>query len=725
MYKYTLLSVLTLLISASSLAQEVKNNYELYAINDTVKNKKGEILQEVIITANQQKKPVNVGKAGIKPMDLPQATAVINQATIQNQQISSVTDLLKNANGVYIMGATGGYQEEIASRGFPLSSSNTFKNGVRYFNGMTTETSGIERVELLKGSAAILFGNVSAGGVLNLITKKPKFEFGGEIGFRIGSFNTYKPTFDIYNSLGKNKKIAFRVNGSFEKGDSFRDYVTSESKYINPSILFKLSDKTQLLIEADYTKNKRTADFGAGIYNYEILNLPRSRFLGVSWGYFDSKQVTTTATLNYQFSENWNLSFVNGFRYFETDLFSNTRPNPVLTGGNITASGDWTRSIQRAEAKDNYFLQQIDLKGNFNTGKIKHQFLIGADNELMKNNALAYVNKSNYDIINIFQDYNATNEPAIPSLLKNTLTETPIKRAGIYIQDLLSFTDKIKLLAGIRYSYQDTRSNLLTYSNNNVTNTSNYDDAFSPRVGLIYQPTSNHSLFASYSNSFEINTGQDENGLTLSPSIIDQFEVGVKNKLFEERLFLNVTAYQIVNDKFYQQSLSNGNTYSYVKVLAGEVKSQGVEVDVVANPVKGLSILAGYSFNETKYVDSDYFIEGSQLKYNPKNTANLNFNFNFETGKLKGLNFGLINTYFGTRYAGRPTRLQVAGDSRKLIYVKDFVQVDATLSYVCKKWAVRTKLSNVFNELNYNIHDDNSLNPIAPRNYSVSLNYTF
>jgi iron complex outermembrane receptor protein len=725
MYKYTLLSVLTLLISASSLAQEVKNNYELYAINDTVKNKKGEILQEVIITANQQKKPVNVGKAGIKPMDLPQATAVINQATIQNQQISSVTDLLKNANGVYIMGATGGYQEEIASRGFPLSSSNTFKNGVRYFNGMTTETSGIERVELLKGSAAILFGNVSAGGILNLITKKPKFEFGGEIGFRIGSFNTYKPTFDIYNSLGKNKKIAFRVNGSFEKGDSFRDYVTSESKYINPSILFKLSDKTQLLIEADYTKNKRTADFGAGIYNYEILNLPRSRFLGVSWGYFDSKQVTTTATLNYQFSENWNLSFVNGFRYFETDLFSNTRPNPVLTGGNITASGDWTRSIQRAEAKDNYFLQQIDLKGNFNTGKIKHQFLIGADNELMKNNALAYVNKSNYDIINIFQDYNATNEPPIPSLLKNTLTETPIKRAGIYIQDLLSFTDKIKLLAGIRYSYQDTRSNLLTYSNNNVTNTSNYDDAFSPRVGLIYQPTSNHSLFASYSNSFEINTGQDENGLTLSPSIIDQFEVGVKNKLFEERLFLNVTAYQIVNDKFYQQSLSNGNTYSYVKILAGEVKSQGVEVDVVANPVKGLSILAGYSFNETKYVDSDYFIEGSQLKYNPKNTANLNFNFNFETGKLKGLNFGLINTYFGTRYAGRPTRLQVAGDSRKLIYVKDFVQVDATLSYVCKKWAVRTKLSNVFNKLNYNIHDDNSLNPIAPRNYSVSLNYTF
>lgn len=724
MYKYNLFFVLTLLISSSSFAQEDKNNFELYAVNDTVKNKKGEILKEVIITANQQKKAVNVGKSGINPMDLPQATAVINQATIQNQQISSVTDLLKNVNGVYIMGTTGGYQEEIASRGFSLSSSNTFKNGIRYFNGMTYETSGLEKVEFLKGSAAILYGNVSAGGILNLITKKPKFDFGGEVGFRFGSFNTIKPTFDIYGSVNKSKKIAYRINTSFEKAESFRNDVSSERYYINPSFLVKFNDKTQLLIETDYTKDRRTPDFGAGIINYEIVDLPRNRFLGVSWGYYDSKQASATLTLSHKLSDFWSLNFVNGIRFYETDLLSNTRPNSG-TNGTVQSNGNWTRSIQKAESKDNYFIQQLDLTGNFATGKIQHKLLVGMDSERFKTYTTAFKNYNNYDTINIFENYNASSEPTIPNLEKNTLTTAPINRIGGYIQDLISFSEKWKLLAGVRYSYQETVSDLLTYSNNTTQNTANYDDAFSPRIGLIYQPTNNHSLFASYSNSFEINTGQDDNGFTLSPSIIDQYEIGIKNKLFEERLFLNVTAYQIVNDKFYQQSLSNGNTYSYVKVLAGEVKSQGVEVDVVANPVKGLSILAGYSFNETKYVDSDYFIEGSQLKYNPKNTANLNFNFNFETGKLKGLNFGLINTYFGTRYAGRPTRLLVNGDTRKLIYVKDFIQVDATLSYVCKKWAVRTKLSNVFNELSYNIHDDNSLNPIAPRNYAVSLNYTF
>lgn len=724
MYRYKILSAFALFVCATSFAQQAKNYDDLYALNDTVKNKKGEVLKEVIIISNQQKNPVNIGKSGIKPMDLPQATAIINQNTIQNQQINSITDVLKNANGVYIMGTTGGYQEEIASRGFPLLSSNTFKNGIRFFNGMSIPTSGLEKVELLKGSAALLFGNVSAGGILNLITKKPKFEFGGEIGFRVGSFNTYKPIFDVYNALGKNKKVAFRINGSFEKGDSFRDFVTSENKYINPSLIIKFSTKTQLLLETDYNKDRRTADFGAGIINYELIDFPRNKFVGVSWGYFNSKQATATANLTHKLSENWNLNFVTGLRFYQTDLFSNTRPNSG-TNGFVQTNGNWTRSLQKNEAKENYFIQQLDLKGNFSTGKINHQFLLGMDSEQLKTLTTAFKNYDNYDTINIFNDYNPENEGAIPTLEKSLLTTAPMHRFGIYTQDLISLSSKLKLLAGVRYSYQDTRSNVLAYSNNSLVNTANYDGAFSPRIGLIYQPTTNQSLFASYSNSFEVNTGQDESGAALKPSIIDQFEIGIKNKLFDERLFLNVTAYQISNDKFYQQSLNNGNTYSYIKVLAGEVRSQGIEIDIIANPLKGLSLLAGYSFNETKYRDDVYFIKGSQLKYNPKNTANFNINYNIDSGKLKGLNIGLINTYFGTRYAGRPTRVQVANDSRKLTYISDYFQIDGTIGYVCKKWAVRTKLSNLFNELNYNIHDDNSLNPIAPRNYSVSLNYTF
>ena len=712
------------LISLTSFAQDsYKFEEDFYVENDTVKIKKYN-LNEVIVTGNGKENPVSIGKTYINPMDLPQATAIISNETLKSQQTNSLTDILKNANGVYIMGTTGGYQEEIASRGFSLNSNNTFKNGIRYFNGMSVETSSLERVEFLKGSAAMLFGNVAPGGILNLVTKKPKYEFGGEVGFIFGSFNTIKPTIDVYNSIGKNKKAAFRINAAFEKADSFRDYVESERFYINPSFDIKLSDKTELLIETDFIKDSRTPDFGAGIINYEIVEIPRSRFLGVSWGKYDSQQFSNTITLKHYFNSHWNLNFVNGIRYYDTELFSNTRPNSG-TNGTVQTNGDWNRSVQRNIAKDNYFMQQLDIKGLFDTGKIKHNVLFGLDAESFNTSTTAFNNASNYDTINIFENYNPANEPAIPVLTKNTLTEAPINRFGIYAQDLISFSEKIKVLAGIRYSYQDTRSDVLKYSDGTITNTTNYDGAFSPRLGLIFQPSKNHSIFATYSNSFDINTGQDETGKALEPSIVDQYEIGIKNKLFTDKLYLNITAYQISNDKFYQQSLANGNTYSYVKVLTGEVRSQGVELDITANPMKGLTMIAGYSFNETKFLDEGYYIAGSFLRYNPKNTANLSANYVVQEGKLKGLNLGLISTYFGERYAGRSTRVQVANDNRQLIYLQDYFQVDATLGYTFNRFRISTKLSNVFNELNYNVHDDNSLNPIAPRNYSIALNYTF
>jgi iron complex outermembrane receptor protein len=133
--------------------------------------------------------------------------------------------------------------------------------------------------------------------------------------------------------------------------------------------------------------------------------------------------------------------------------------------------------------------------------------------------------------------------------------------------------------------------------------------------------------------------------------------------------------------------------------------------------------LAGYSFNETKYIESNTYVEGSELRYNPKHTANLSANYKFEAGKLKGFNLGVINTYFGDRYAGRSTT--AASPNNRLIPLEGFYQLDATFGYEWNKFAIRAKLGNIFNELAYNIHDDNSLNPIAPRNISASVNYIF
>lgn len=702
------------ILLVTTLASAQENSFlDQETEKDTVKPKKY-ILEEVIVAGSHQNTP-SVSKSNIKEMDLPQATSSISSDVLQKQQAKTLSDILKNANGVYIMGTSGGYQEEIASRGFSLRSDNTFKNGIRYYNGMMIETSGLEKIEFLKGSAAMLYGNVAPGGVLNLVTKKPKKNFGAAIGFAQGSFSTYKPTFDVYDGLGAKKNVAFRINGTYENAESYRNYVTSEKYYINPSFSFQLSEKTELLVEADYTNDSRTPDFGAGVINYKIVALPRNRFLGVSWGTYDAEQLSSTLTLTHKINEKWSVNFINGIRYYQTTLLANARPN---TGGLISENGDWNRSIQKADSKDNYFTQQANLNGLIAIGKTKHNVLFGADVENFKNYATRYNNVS-YDTINIFEDYNPDTETAIPDITKNRLTTTPISRFGIYVQDLVSLTERWKVLAGVRYSYQDTETNVLTYNNNTSTTTNNYDDAFSPRVGLIYQPTKNHTVFATYSNSFDVNTGADINNEPLKPSIIDQYEVGFKNKLFKEIIQANITFYQINNNNLAQNSLVDPN----FKELAGSIRSEGVEIDIITKPFNGLQIVAGYSFNETKYVKSNTYVEGSLLRYNPKNTANLSANYSFEAGRLKGLNLGLINTYFGERYAGRSTQVRVANDTRQLIYLQDFFQVDATVGYQFKKATLRAKLSNVFNELSYNAHDDNSLNPIAPRNFSIALQY--
>ena len=379
---------------------------------------------------------------------------------------------------------------------------------------------------------------------------------------------------------------------------------------------------------------------------------------------------------------------------------------------------------KKSTSLDNYFLQQLDLKGVFNTGKITHQLLIGADTEMYKTKATRYAN-IDYDEINIFTpDYeNFRND--IPTLDKNTLTSTPIQRFGIYVQDLIALNNYIKLLAGVRYTYQDTESDVYSYGSDSRSLSNAYDDAFTPRFGLIIQPTENNSIFASYSNSFDTNTGTDIDGNALEPSLIDQYEIGIKNELFDDKLFANVTVYQITNSNLAQTSLANGNTNSNIKELVGEVQSKGIEIDVAYRPIPSLSILAGYSFNETKYTKTNTYIVGDLLRYNPNNTANASANYQIEKGPLTGFNIGIIGTYFGERFAGRNKRVTVEGDDRELIPLSDYFEFDATLSYTYKKFILSAKLANIGNVLNYNVHDDNSINPIAPRNFLSTLTYKF
>ncbi|NCU02565.1 MAG: TonB-dependent receptor [Chitinophagaceae bacterium] len=709
------------------------------AVQDFVLTENETELEEIIIrsSTNANEKITAVGKVNIKPMDLPQAVAIIGEPIIRNQQAQRLSDVIKNVNGVYLGTTRGNTQEAFMARGYSFGNNNMFKNGFRINSGAMPEVSSLESVEVLKGSAAILYGNVAPGGIINMRSKKPKFDFGGEVSMRAGSFDLYKPAFDVYGPISK--KVAYRVNGTFESANSFRESVTSKRYYVNPSLLFNLGDKTTVIVQGDYLKHDFTPDFGVGTVGTtsstnvgkQIADVPRSRFMGTNWQYTHTIQSTVSAEVEHRFNSDWQLSAGVSKAYYHRDYFAVERVQ-------ADPEGKWKRPLGKFDNKEDYYAAQINLTGNFTTGKMHHKLLAGIDaDQYHTANLASAITGTIYDTINILDPSKFVQRTDIPNAVWNTLAEIPVTRFGAYVQDLVAITKKLKLLAGVRWSYQHTDPTKTTYllKNDSVAyTTAQIAKAFSPRVGLVYQPTEKMSLFASYANSFTPNTGTDIYFNPLKPSIIDQFELGIKNDFFERKLSANLTLYQIINNNFaviaLEDANGNPNTNTAIKQLSGQTISQGIEVDIQGRPVEGLFVVAGYSYNNMYYSKTNKgngsFVEGQRLVNTPQHTANASAFYTVGKGTLKSLKFGFVYNYTGDRVVGWNDTYQANGSILNRSFgIKGFNTLDASIGYTYKKVSVLAKLANITNTYNYYVHENYSINPIPPRNFVATVSYKF
>ena len=691
-------------------------------------------LKELVIKIKQtpnKKKETILSGLNIKPMDLPQSIQIVGHHVIEQQQAVRMSDVIRNVNGVYVGSARGGAQESFWSRGYDMSTNNMFKNGFRFNNGSMPEVSSLERVEVLKGSAALLFGNVAPGGILNMVTKKPSFKSGGEITMQMGSNAFYKPSVDIYGPLDKN--IAYRFTGSYENSESFRDVVKKERYYINPSVLFKASDKTEIVLQGDYLHDNWTPDFGTGIIGKTIVDIPRNTYLGATWSNGQTRQASVSGLVKHEFNDNWKLNFNSSFQNFERNSKGTERIQPA-------ANGDWNRPLGQNRNLEQVIGEQVSLQGNFNTGKIKHQLYTGVDFENSFLQAYTFTFAQNiYGSGNIFDFDNFDQGGAIPDGKTTKIVKTDTNRFGIYAQDLISLTDKFKVLAGIRWSWQESQANTTDLTKTPVVSTDDVkriDQAFTPKLGLVYQPTKDMSLFASYANSFTPNTGTTVDLKVIKPSLIDQYELGIKKDFWRGILSTNVTLYQIENSNLAQtaefKADGSANTDSSIKTLSGSTKSKGVEIDITARPTTGLSIIAGYSYNDMRYTKTSglegSFIIGDRLARTPTNTANLSFFYTLPSGTLKNFSFGATANYIGKRVGGWNNQYKATepnGILDREIPLEAYTSIDFSAGYKWKQFSILCKLSNITNELNYTVHENYSVNPIAPRQVMTALKYNF
>lgn len=730
----------TLIVSYTGLITQIKKihlskNNQAHSI-DFVLYENDAALQEVVVSSlvNRTTQPLSLGKLPVNPMDLPQATAVIGRNVLERQQIQTLGEAVQNFNGVYVMGNTGGYQEELASRGFSFGSNNTFKNGVRFNNAMMPEVSGLESVEILKGGNAISFGQVGAGGVLNIVTKKPKFESGGAVSFEAGSFDHYKPTIDVYGAVNNSKHVAYRVNTSFLKSRSFRDQVHAERFYINPSLLITAGNKTEILLEGDFLQDKRTLDFGTAAVYYKIAAMPRGTFLNTPWSYVNQDQYAVSATITHKINEHWQWRNVLSTRNYNMELFGTARPN---SGNNFVDSsaanyGRWVRALGKNKTAEQYHFASFDLSGKFTTAGLQHLAVIGADADFVKTNSYAFdytqlrADKKNiYDTINVFgtKQYSKRNDmPDVPWL---RYTVAPVARAGLYVQDFITVTSRFKIMAGLRYSLVKivTPDSINADGSRQMHAEFYTKNAFSPRLAMVYQPVKNISLFAGYTNSFELNTARDTFNNILSPSILDQYEAGFKALIFKSLLSVNVTAYLIDNNNAIQ-SYPNLSAADARREAAGQTRSKGIELDIVSKKINGFTVSGGYSFNDTRYRKSTLYVPGSRILYVPAHTANFNLYYAVKQQSfLKGLNISTGLFYAGERVAGRS--VTKANPTYALMPVPAYFLLSAGIGYQFQKLSIRCKVNNILNQLSYNVHDDNSVNPIAPTQFTTTISLKF
>ncbi len=706
-------------------------------------------LDEVSINGykSPNQKPTTLGKIAIAPKDLPQSVQIIGAKIIADQQANRLGDVMKNVNGVALGANRGSVGENFYARGYSLGANNVFKNGARTTIGGMPEASTLESVEVLKGSAALLYGGVSGGAVVNMVTKKPKFEAGGEVSMRVGSYDMYKPIVDVYGPLSTN--VAYRMIGSYEKAGSFRDGVKSDRIYVNPSILYKVSEKTDLLVQADYLKSDFTPDFGTGTVGNILSPLGRNVFINTAWAYNKTNTGTLQAALNHKFNDNWKLNANVSVQSYVRNYFSSERPF-------ADAEGLWNRALTRSKIRELTYNQQINLNGTFKTAGIVHQLLIGVDGDQSRiitggftnpNLLTTSTNTKYYDQVNLLDpaSFNASSNLIMPETTLLTNTTATVNRFGGFVQDLIGLTDKLKVLAGIRWTFQKTPvTTINTLDTRTVTMGTaalKIDKAFSPKLGLIYQPLKSTSVYASYANNFTSNSGIDvATNAPMGPSIIDQYEAGIKNDFLDGRLSVNVTAYQIKNDRFAQQALLNANGVANadanLKEFNGKTQSDGIELDITGNIIKGLDFITGYSYNYMRYTETfeprtvivkekevkiGGIVEGERLVGTTRNTANATLFYTVQSGSLKNLKLGTSAFYTGDRNGGRNTNK--VGSSSGIIPLEGFTTFDFSAGYAFKKFRVLGKLSNITNELNYYVHENYSVNPIQPRQFMATVSY--
>ncbi|SEA15807.1 iron complex outermembrane recepter protein [Arachidicoccus rhizosphaerae] len=691
----------TLVISAAGYKQNrhillLNSSEDSFHLNIVLKDTTSP-LKTVTVHTNllPDNKSVFVARMPLKNLENPQVYNVISHTLIDQQQITTIDQAMQNVAGVVPNNSAGGYFS-ITSRGFTTYVN--ARNGTSVPSYFTSyEPSNLERIEVLKGPAGTLYqGAASYGGAVNLVTKRPEREPATRLSFTTGSWGLNRATLDYNHPLDSSKRFLFRMNAAADREKTFQDFGHSNIYSLSPSFSYTASEKWQIIAEFELYSSEKTPtpwqSFDSYYQSVKDVPLYKKSFYDDDMKSNLIRQ-NTTITSEYQLDKNWKSSTVIGAL--------NSSVDHNYFAYNYYLSKD---SIRRLVYDYDYNYSSVNIQQNF-TGKFN---LLGLKNKIVT--GIEYVSTSfnyagystNYDTANI---NNFT--PIMRKKVDKFIAERPsfaaantwtASRYAAYVSDLMYLSAQWMAMLSLRADHYHY-----------TLNTPYSQTAFSPKLGIVYQPIKDEfSIFVNYTDGFSNqNTANKSDGsvVKLDPIHATQYEGGIKWDAPDQRYSATLSIYDI--------KIHNANLYDeqgFFNSQDGKQQSKGLELEFKASPTDKLNILLGYGYNENKYTKSSNY-QGNLAANAPKNIGNLWINYTIPFHKNHYFSVGTGGNYVDMAYTDVYNRTEIPA----------YLLLNATAGYHFGQTQVGIRLNNLSNQKYYS----GSGNPMPPRNYTASISFSF
>ncbi|MFB4202451.1 TonB-dependent siderophore receptor [Arhodomonas sp. KWT2] len=596
--------------------------------------------------------------------ETPQSVTVIGEDQIADQHARSLREVLRYTGGTVpeVRGNVATRYDQVRLRGFLPE---VYLDGLYTVGGYYAEPQVdpylVERVEVIKGPASVLYGQTPPGGLVNMVSKRPRDERHGEISLGIGSSDLREGAFDVGGPLGEDGRLSYRLTGIGMSADGGVETTEEERYSFAPALTWRPTDETAITLLASYRADPESTAYGSVPVNGSLLDnpngeLPRDFYDGdTGFEDFDRKQ----RMIGYVFEHQLNdvLTFRQNVRYERVRVDYKSVYASSLMADN--------RTLARATAASREDLDGVavdnQMIARFGTGAWDHTVLAGIDYRTQSNDrATGFGTAPTLDI------YDPDNSQSITDPVR-TDYESDSEQLGGYLQEQARVGSWVFLLGG---RYDDFEQ----ISRTEGSETGDLEDhAFTGRAGALYEFDNGLSPYVSYMESFQPETGTDRNGETFDPTRGEQWEAGVKFVPPGENALVTLSAFQLTQKNVTTPDPVNP-TYS---VQTGEIRVRGAELEGKASLGNGLSVSAVFTVLDPEVTEANASGAGVNQEGNapiqtPERTGSLWLDYDVPaSGRLGGLELGGGVRYVGEQYA----------DSANDVEVPSYTLLDAAVRY--------------------------------------------